>query len=256
MFVAGHPGRTDRLNTVAHLEFMRDRTFPTALNLIRRREVLLNTYSERSLENTRRAKDELFGYKNSRKARLGGLAGLQDPAIHAPQERERTYAAASRRGRSKAPRSCRRLGRSAGDSRAPGKGLSCPSTATNKRAAFNSELFGKARTLVRLVEETSKPNAERLREYRQSNLESLEQELFSEAPIYDDLEIIKLTDSLGMLVEMAGAEDPLVRTVLDGNSPARASRSNSSPGRSSRTSTSANDWPRLVRRAWPFPTIR
>ena len=81
IFVAGHPGRTDRLNTVAHLAFLRDRVFPQLLNLIRRREVMLQNYSERGLENARRARDELFGYQNSRKARLGGLAGLQDPAI-------------------------------------------------------------------------------------------------------------------------------------------------------------------------------
>src|SRR5205814_8966985 len=54
-------------------------------------------------------------------------------------------------------------------------------------AAFNSHLFGDARTLLRLGEETAKPNAERLREYRESNLESLKQDLYSEAPIYDDL---------------------------------------------------------------------
>jgi len=45
-----------------------------------------------------------------------------------------------------------------------------------------------ARTLVRLAEEDAKPNAERLREYRKSARESLEQMLFSEAPIYNDLE--------------------------------------------------------------------
>jgi hypothetical protein len=73
IFVAGHPGRTDRLNTVAHLEFLRDRVFPQSLNLIRRREVLLRSYSDRGLENARRAQDDLFGYQNSRKARLGGL---------------------------------------------------------------------------------------------------------------------------------------------------------------------------------------
>ena len=55
-------------------------------------------------------------------------------------------------------------------------------------SAFNTELFGIARTLVRLAEETAKPNAERLREYRESALDSLEQQLFSEAPIYADLE--------------------------------------------------------------------
>src|SRR5262249_35061229 len=64
IFVAGHPGRTDRLNTVAHLEFLRDRVFPQSLNLIRRREVLLKAYSDRGLENARRAQDELFGYQN------------------------------------------------------------------------------------------------------------------------------------------------------------------------------------------------
>jgi hypothetical protein len=88
-------------------------------------------------------------------------------------------------------------------------------------AAFNSELFGIARQLVRLVEETAKPNAERLREYRQSNLESLQQALFSEAPIYPDLEAIKLADSLGMALELAGADRELVEQVLDGQSPAQ-----------------------------------
>src|SRR5262249_40325716 len=71
VFVAGHPGRTNRLNTVKHLEFLRDRAYPTTLNLLRRREVMLKNYADRSLENARQAQDELFGYQNSRKARLG-----------------------------------------------------------------------------------------------------------------------------------------------------------------------------------------
>src|SRR4029077_20321803 len=81
VFVVGNPGHTDRLDTVRHLEFLRDRMFPSSLRTIFRREVLLSAYSQRSLENARRAKDDLFGLQNSRKARLGGLAGLQDPAI-------------------------------------------------------------------------------------------------------------------------------------------------------------------------------
>src|SRR5271169_1065405 len=81
IFVSGHPGRTERADTVAHLQYQRDNVLPGTLNLLRRREILLDNYSERSAENARRAEDNLFGIKNSRKAYLGILAGLQDPAI-------------------------------------------------------------------------------------------------------------------------------------------------------------------------------
>jgi hypothetical protein len=86
-------------------------------------------------------------------------------------------------------------------------------------SAFSTRLFGIARTLVRLADESARPNAERLREYRESNLESLKFELFSEAPIYEDLETILLADSLSRLVEMKGPGDPLVKDVLAGKSP-------------------------------------
>lgn len=217
-FVAGNPGRTDRENTVAHLEYLRDRTFPRALNVLRRREVLLDNFSERSLENTRRAKDELFGIKNSRKARLGGIAGLQDPDImQRKREAEQSFrkAVAGKPQLADAAKSWDEIQGTL--TRLERIYLSYQLYETGW--GFNTELFKIARTLVRMAEETGKPNADRLREYRESNLESLEQELFSEAPIYDDLETIKLADSLGMLMELAGADDPLVRKVLDGKSP-------------------------------------
>lgn len=85
--------------------------------------------------------------------------------------------------------------------------------------AFNTELFEIAQTLYRYRTETAKPNGERLREYRDSNLESLKQELLSEAPLYDDLETAKLADSLSYLMEVRVAEDPLVKSVMAGKSP-------------------------------------
>ena len=72
--------------------------------------------------------------------------------------------------------------------------------------AFNSQLFSIARTLVRMAEELAKPNADRLRDFRDSNLESLREGLFSTAPIYDDLETLLLADSLGMYLEQNGCE--------------------------------------------------
>jgi hypothetical protein len=66
---------------LTHLQFFRDVAYPFTLNILRRREVLLTNYAQRSIENDRRAHDELFGIKNSRKAYLGRIAGLQDPAV-------------------------------------------------------------------------------------------------------------------------------------------------------------------------------
>jgi len=81
IFVAGHPGRTNRLNTLAHLEYLRDVSFPLTMDLLHDREANLLAYGERGAEQARQAKEELFMYQNSRKARTGGLQGLKDRAF-------------------------------------------------------------------------------------------------------------------------------------------------------------------------------
>jgi len=218
-FVAGHPGKTNRLNTVRHVEYLRDMVLPATLDLLRRREVLLGTFSERSDENARRAKDLLFSYQNSRKARLGGLDGLQTPAV---MERKRAEEAAFRRAAEKNPAraaACEAAFRTIDESLQTATAIFDDYNLLERGQAFNSELFGIARTLVRLTAESAKPNAERLREYRESNLESLQQMLFSEAPIYADLETVLLADSLSMLLERKGYADPLVEQIMAGCSP-------------------------------------
>jgi len=110
IFVSGHPGRTERGDTVAHVLYQRDYAVPGILNLLRRREVLLDNYSERSAENARRAEDALFGIKNSRKAYLGILAGLQDPAILAKKRSGKRIPRRGREGPEVEPVLGRRLG--------------------------------------------------------------------------------------------------------------------------------------------------
>ena len=220
VFVSGHPGRTDRLDTMTHIEFLRDKAFPGALRKLFRWEVILNAYSGESRENARRAQDDLFGIQNSRKARLGMLAGLQDPAIMGRKQAE------EQKLRQAVQENASKLKEPIGDPWSDVAevlkvwgGIYDDLDLLENGAAFHSKLFGIARTLVRLADESAVPNAERLREYRESNLESLKFELFSEAPIYDDLETLTLADSLSMLVEMKGTDDPLVQKILDGRSP-------------------------------------
>jgi len=54
---------------------------------------------------------------------------------------------------------------------------------------------------------------------RESNLDSLKQELFSTAPIYADLQTALLADSLGMYLERKGFSDELAQKIMAGKSP-------------------------------------
>jgi hypothetical protein len=87
------------------------------------------------------------------------------------------------------------------------------------RLGRKGELFGHARTLVRAAEERGKPLETRFREYRESALPAVQQQLFSTAPVHDDLEIESLTFGLTKLREVLGADDPVVRKVLGQESP-------------------------------------
>jgi hypothetical protein len=228
-FVSGHPGRTNRQQTIAELEYLRDTGYPYLLQRLNRLEVLLNSWVERSEANRQKGEDELFGIQNSRKARIGGLAGLLDPKLmgrkKAEEERLRKFIAdqLARPDLSAAERADFEAARAAFDTIAK---------AEKKRAevykeyalleqgsGFNSALFGIARTLVRAADEKPKPAGDRLREFADARLPSLEFGLFSDEPIYDDLETLKLADSLTFLATTYGADSELVKTVLAGKSP-------------------------------------
>jgi hypothetical protein len=219
VFVSGHPGRTSRLFTMAELDYVRDSQMPRSLQRLFRMEVNLLSYSERSQENERRAKEDLFGVQNSRKARKGGLAGLLDPELMEKKAAEEKALREKIRAREDLRDTLTAYDRIA---------VAQKVIAENARAynlleggaAFHSELFGIARTLLRAGEERPKPNGERLREFTEAGRESLEFALFSDKPIYNDLEELQLTDSLTYLAEEMGFSSPLVQKVLAGKSPA------------------------------------
>src|SRR5262249_62072451 len=70
-----------------------------------------------------------------------------------------------------------------------------------------------------MAEEKRKPNAERLREYTDAAIKARELDLYSPAPIYDELEISRIGSGLSFLAEQFGEDDPLVTKVLAGKSP-------------------------------------
>src|SRR5207245_10736199 len=83
--------------------------------------------------------------------------------------------------------------------------------------ALSGNLFKYARLLTRSIDERVKPNGERVPQFRDSARESLELELFSTEPIYDDYEILRLKDSLTDFDSHFGPDNPLVQKDISGN---------------------------------------
>ncbi|HUE84034.1 MAG TPA: S46 family peptidase, partial [Pyrinomonadaceae bacterium] len=220
VFVTGHPGNTSRLNTVAHLESLRDVSIPLLLRMLETRRDMLKQYMAQGEEQTRRAQNELNSIENALKVFRGQLAGLRDNNLMArKQEAEKSLQAAVAADPSKQ--------KEYGDAwDAIAKGRKDLAAYERERrflelaAGFNTVLFSYARTLVRLAEENEKPNAERLLEYTDARRAPLELSLYSPAPIYDDFEKLKLANSLTFMQSEYGAKHPLVQKVLKGQTPA------------------------------------
>jgi hypothetical protein len=218
VFVSGHPGHTDRINTVSDLEYLRDHQYPYTLALLYRWEVMLGVYSGRSAENARKAKSFYFGVQNSRKAREGGLAGLLDPDfMNRKKEAERKL----RKAVGMNPELKDLVG--AWDRIAKVQKIRVANATRYNMLegglGFNSTYFSIARTLVRAAEERPKDNSKRLKEFTDSEKASLELGLFSRQPIYNDFETVKLAHALTWLAEKLGTNNKLVRKVLNGKSP-------------------------------------
>jgi len=220
VFVAGHPGRTERLFTVDHLEYLRDFSYPLTLRSLWRREVQLATFSGRSEEARRIAEGDYFGVQNSRKARTGIYGGLMDPAImDAKQQAEtklRAAVAANPEWQKKWGDGWDDIARARKTQREFALRLAALGGGGMN---LGGALFGKAKDLLRLADEKARPSGERLREYRESNMASLELQLFSPAPIYPDLEIENLCAGLQQMVELLGGKDETVVKALAGKSP-------------------------------------
>ncbi len=228
VLVTGHPGTTNRLETLAKLKHRRDVTLPYDLSRLRAYEAALTQFSEQSPDRRREAANVLHGVANRRKAFAGQLQGLLDPAVLAQKEAQEAELMAPVIASQSPARPDGAL-----TDRYPGTawarvaaaqrnltGIERDYALLERGDAFFSDLFPVARHCLRLADEVAKPNPERLREYRDSNLDSLKLTLFSPAPVSRSLELARLTAALTFLAEQLGGEHPAVAKVLAGKSPA------------------------------------
>ena len=217
VFVSGHPGRTNRQFTVDELKYLRDVQYPTQLARLNRMEVLFGSWADRSEENRRRVKDDLFGVQNSRKARIGGLGGLLDPKLLdrkiADEKRLREFI--DKQGYTDAANAFATIAQA---EKLKAK-IARDMNMLENMHGFASASYPIARMLLRASEELPKPSGERLKEFGDARLGSLKFQLFSDEPVYEDLDTLKLAESLTYLANSFGADHELVKKVLAGKSP-------------------------------------
>ncbi len=216
VFVSGHPGRTGRLLTTDQLSFLRDYQYPLQLNSYKRRIDMLQKFSAVSEENAREAESDFFGLQNSFKAVTGYESGLRDQDLMAKK-------AASEKALRGFVNSNANLKTEFGDP----WGEIAKAVENQKQiykslgyldnlGGFRGDLARFARDIIRAAEEKPKPSNQRIRGFQDSALPTLEQRLFSTAPIYKALEQALLAESLAEMQDVLGADNSDVKKALAG----------------------------------------
>jgi nicotinamide mononucleotide adenylyltransferase len=220
VFVSGHPGSTQRSDTLARLEIDRDEITPTLIRVFKRRIATLQDYSARGPEQARQATTIIFGLQNSLKVFEGRQKGLQDPHL---MEKKRADEAEFRAKINANPEWKKEYG-SAWDTVAKAVQTAKPRMKEQFYRSMDSQLAGLAVNVVTYVAEVKKPDGERLPGFHDAQLESLKVRLFSRAPVYKELEIARMSSALADDQKAMGADDPWVKAVLNGKTPQQAAK--------------------------------
>jgi hypothetical protein len=215
VFISGHPGTTERLKTLAQLEYKRDVTIPQRLESINLQLMILERYSQKGDEEKRRALTRIFGLENSKKAITGQLNGLKDPELMKIKVQEEADFIEQIKTNSvwveKYMQYFDQIKQIINDNKEDQR----------KRSFrhFSSSLFGYALSLIRYATETAKPEADRLPGYSNAALPSVKARILSPAPIYKDLERELAWADVKMGLGKLGIEDEYWRKFLDGTAP-------------------------------------
>jgi hypothetical protein len=220
MFVAGHPGNTQRLLTVSDLKFRRDVSIPQWLlrNVELRGRYI--QYASAGGEAYRTTQEPLQTIENGIKVLRKQLDALHNDELFlqkAAAEQELKAAVAAD------PELAADIGTAWDDiERANDTYLQFRDDYIYIEAglAFSGSLFDYARTLVRRAAEAGKANEDRLRPYTEAALPRTRQLTLADRPFYPELETLQLSFSLDKMRENLGPDSPFVHQVLGRKSPA------------------------------------
>jgi hypothetical protein len=163
----------------------------------------------------------LFGLQNSFKALTGEYGGLKDPKLmslkRADQERLRAAVAKDPALQAEYGKLWDEIASALESAR-----KTYIERSLLEGGPAGSDLFGIARTVLRLPEEKAKPAGQRLREYAGSGLASIEHRLYAPAPITNSMEAVLLANYFFVMRESLGENNEVVKKILNGSTPEQA----------------------------------
>ncbi len=219
VFVSGHPGSTDRLLTVSQLKLQRDVVLP--LWLLRYSELRgrMLAWQNTSEEAARTVQQRIARIENAIKVRRNQLKALHNDSMLAEKERQEEQLSAAVAADPELNAAYGNAWELIDDAIDIQRNFYEEHLFIEGGAAFNSELFDYARTMVRGTAERELPNSQRMREYTDAALPRVEQGLSAARPIDKEYEKLSLTFSLEKLREWLGPDSKYVHSILGKESP-------------------------------------
>jgi hypothetical protein len=218
VFVTGHPGSTQRLNTMAQLEFQRDVASPIGIRRLKQTLDVLKQYSAQGPEQARQAASMIFGMENGLKATEGGYKGLLDKSVMDKKQQDETGFKARVMGNPE----WKAAWGGAWDAIADAEKKMSSRVKELSYRSLSSQFALTAMNIVQYVAEVGKPDGVRLPGYHEAQLESLKYRMFSPAPVYPAIEIARISGSLEQALAELGSNDPFVKMALNGRTPKEA----------------------------------
>ncbi|CAN7397352.1 S46 family peptidase [Brevundimonas sp. LjRoot202] len=209
-FVAGNPGSTSRLLTMAQLERLRDQQLPVTLIQNSELRGRLLEYSLTGDEAKRVSFDPIFGLENSFKVYYGQQGALTDPEFMARKRAEedelRARVAAD-------PNLVQQIGDPWADLarvQTTATDLYLPYRQLEQAAGGGSQLYSWARGLIRAAKNPAMTEAQRAR---------LTEALGTDTPVSTDMEEIRMRYWLSKTREYLTVDNPQVKAMLGRESP-------------------------------------
>jgi hypothetical protein len=212
IFISGHPGSTQRQDTMAELLAEREGHGPAITEYLQRRIAAAQAFAAQGPEQARLVGTTIFSMQNSLKVYLGRAEALSDRAILAKKQAEEDDFRAKVAGN---PEWQKSYG-GAWDTIARVEEQLKPEVKTQIFRRADSRLFTLALNIVQYVAEVKKPDGERLPQFHEAGLESLKFQLLSPAPVYPSTEKLFLAAALKLGQEKLGKDDAFVQAIVQG----------------------------------------